>query len=239
MTRTGKRWLPLSLLSVVAALAGLLAVVSIAHGAVQSLGVGSATVAPGGQATVDVTAAATAPGIGAWTVDVAYNAALVSFVSCESHPAGFCNNIAAENKVRFTGASAAGVSGNVDLGSITFRAGDDEGTAGLDVTVVTLTDPTAAPLTVTPTDGAITIAQPTPTPTPVPATPTPTPAPATPTPTPAPATPTPVVTPAAIPATGGLAGDGGSTVLYVLAALGAAIIAAGAWAVTRMRREAI
>jgi hypothetical protein len=220
-------WTPVAL---VAAAAAVFGIVAVAYGAVSSLGIGSAETTPGGTVTVQVTASATAPGIGTANIDVTYDSSLVSLTGCElgAGLVGFCNPDFGPNTARLVGASATGVSGNVVIGTLTFQAGQTEGVANLTLTVNQLTDPEAVPLTVTPTNGTITIAQPTPAPTPSPA------PEATPTEAPA-ATPTP--TPAQLPETGGPAGDGSSTLaVWLLAALGLAVLGGGVWAVSRARR---
>lgn len=219
-------WTPVALAAAAAAVFGI---VAVAYGAVSSLGIGSAETTPGGTVTVQVKASATAPGIGTVNVDVTYDSSLVSLTGCElgGDLLGFCNPNFGPNTARLVGASATGVSGDVVIGKLTFQAGQTEGVANLTVTVNQLTDPEAAPLTVTPTNGTITIAQPTPTP--VPETPTPAPTAA--------ATPTPTATPAQLPETGGPAGDGSSTLaVWLLAALGLAVLSGGVWAVSRARR---
>jgi hypothetical protein len=217
MTRTAK-----GLIAALAAVVGLIAMISVASAAVSSLGIGSATVEPGANVTVKLTADASAPGIGAFTVDVAYDDEKLTFVSCTGHASGLCNKTA-DGNVRFTGASATGISGALELGSITFTAGSTTGTAALDTTIDTLTDPDGVDLTVTAGDGTITIAA---------ATPTPTPAPT--------AAPTATPTPKALPPTGGAPSDGStSSMAWVLGTLGLAVLAGGVWAVSRTRRESL
>jgi septal ring-binding cell division protein DamX len=223
MTRTAK-----GLVAALAAVVGLMALISVASAAVSSLGIESATVAPGGSVTVGLNAEATAPGIGAFTVDVDYDDAKLDYVSCTGHASGLCNKTA-DGTVRFTGASATGISGSLELGTITFTAGSTEGTAALDVTIDTLTDPEGADITVSAGDGTITIAAPTPSPTP---SPSPTAAPT--------AAPTATATPKSLPSTGGAASDGsGSSMALVLGTLGLAVLVGGVWAVSRTRRESL
>ena len=224
MTRTAK-----GLVAALAAVVGLMALISVASAAVSSLGIESATVAPGDDVTVALDAEATAPGIGAFTVDVDYDDAKLDYVSCTGHASGLCNKTA-DGTVRFTGASATGISGSLELGTITFTAGSTEGTAALDVTIDTLTDPEGVDITVSAGDGTITIATPTPSPTPSPS----------PSPTAVPATATPTATPKSLPSTGGAASDGsGSSMALVLGTLGLAVLAGGVWAVSRTRRESL
>ena len=95
-----------------------------------------------------------------------------------------------------------------------------------------MSDTAGGNLSVSPTNGAITIVQATPTPSPAPATPTPTGGTAT-------ATATRTATPGALPQTGASVGDDGSvgSLTWLLAASGLVIVASGAWAVARARRE--
>jgi hypothetical protein len=223
MTRTAK-----GLVAALAAVVGLMALISVASAAVSSLGIESATVAPGDDVTVALDAEATAPGIGAFTVDVDYDDAKLDYVSCTGHASGLCNKTA-DGTVRFTGASATGISGSLELGTITFTAGSTEGTAALDVTIDTLTDPEGVDITVSAGDGTITIATPTPSPTP---SPSPTASPTT--------APTATATPKSLPSTGGATSDGsGSSMALVLGTLGLAVLVGGVWAVSRTRRESL
>ena len=203
------------------ALAAWLVATGSARADVTALGIGSATVEPGDEVTLNVTAQATDSGIGAYTVDVVYDGALVSATACTS-AAGACSiDTVGINTVRLTGASTSGLTGDVTLGSITFQAGTDEGTAALAVTVVTLADPDTEDVSVTPTSGSITIA-----------------AAATPTPTPEPtAEPTP--TPGGLPPTGGAPVNGAGSSAWLLASvigLGLAALGTGAWAVARRQQ---
>lgn len=223
MIRTAK-----GLIAALAAVVGLIAMISVASAAVSSLGIESKTVAPGAEVTVNLTANATAPGIGSFEIKVVYDKTLLTVKSCAktteaAFDAAVCNKDFGADTAFFTGASAEGaVGGTVNLGSITFTAGSTAGVAALDVQVQALTDPAGADVTVTPGDGTITIA--------VPATPTPVPT----------AAPTASPTPKALPQTGGASSDGGtSSMAWVLGALGLAVLAGGVWAVSRTRRESL
>ncbi len=223
MTRTAK-----GLVAALAAVVGLMALISVASAAVSSLGIESKTVAPGDTVTVNLDMNATAPGVGAYTVNVKFDNAKLTFVSCTSNDVGVCNDNADDNVI-FTGAKPTGLTGAVNLGSITFTAGSTEGTAALDVSIDTLTDPEGADITVSAGDGTITIAAPTPSPTP---SPSPTAAPT--------AAPTATATPKTLPSTGGAASDGsGSSMALVLGTLGLAVLVGGVWAVSRTRRESL
>ncbi len=232
MIRTAK-----GLVAALAAIVGLIAMVSVASAAVSSLGIESKTVEPGAEVTVNLTANATDPGIGSFEIKVVYDTDLLTVKSCAktteaAFDAAVCNKDFTSDTVFFTGASAAGAIGSaVNLGSITFTAGNTPGVANLDVQLQALTDPAAATISVTPTDGTITIAAPTPTPSPSPSpTASPTAAPT--------ATPTPA--PAALPNLGGAPTDGSSSSMaWLVGSLGLAVLAAGVWAVSRTRRQSL
>ena len=100
------------------------------------------------------------PGLGAYTVDVAFDTNIVTAVSCNGNsgpgvtpvapvntPAfeapglSFCNPKYAENTVRSVGAVAEGASGDVPLAVITFTC-DAAGTTGLTISVSTFADAT-------------------------------------------------------------------------------------------------
>ena len=199
------------------ALAAWLVATGSARADVTSLGISSEIVDLGGEVVLNVTAQATDPGIGAYTVDVVYDGALVSALACTS--VGPCNTEPMEmNTVRLTGTSAQGLTGEVILGSITFEAGTDEGTAALVVTVVTLAGPDTVDISVTPTDGTIWIV--------------------------APhevimVEPTAEPTPGGLPPTGGAPVNGAGSSAWLLASvigLGLAALGTGAWAVARRQR---
>lgn len=105
---------------------------------------GSANAAVGGNATVQVQSLGVeAPGLGAWTIDVNYNAGVVNAVSCSPGAQGLaaCNADFDSNTVRVTGASVAGLVGDSTLGNITFHCGV-VGTSALQVSVSVLADAT-------------------------------------------------------------------------------------------------
>jgi hypothetical protein len=219
MSRGWTAALAAAILATVAALAFL----GIARAqSVSDLTVGSATVAPGGSVTINVTG--TVDELGSYRVDVEYDSTLVTATECTSSN-GVCSiDTVADNTVRLNGSNLSGISGDdVVLGTITFTAGNTEGEAALTVVTDTLvlSDTEGGDLTVTPTDGSITIATPTAAPT---ASPT------------APASAT--ATPKTLPSTGGAPGDNGiSTMVWLLAAMGLVVVAGGAWALARAGRE--
>ena len=108
----------------------------------ESISVSSASAAINGEATVTIQAnGITAPGLGAWTIDVAYDTSLLTAVACVPEQGGVCNPMFDPGVVRVTGASAGGVVGDNLLGSITFRC-DAAGTSALAVDVNLLVDAT-------------------------------------------------------------------------------------------------
>ena len=108
----------------------------------ESISVGSASAAVGGEATVTIQAnGIAAPGLGAWTIDLTYDAALLTALACIPEHGGVCNPMFDPGVVRVTGASAGGVAGDNTLASITFRC-DAAGTSALTANVDLLVDAT-------------------------------------------------------------------------------------------------
>jgi len=151
-----------------------------------SVSVGSATVPPGGSATVPLQALnVPSPGLGAITVNIVYDASLEPTAWDKTgSPLDMvnCNLNYAPSTIRCTGISAAGVSGDIVVADLTFHSVESPGEcASLDVRIITFTDPDGHPIPATDIDGQICVlpegtASPTPTPTLSP-TPTPTPTP--------------------------------------------------------------
>ncbi|MEX2159331.1 MAG: cohesin domain-containing protein [Dehalococcoidia bacterium] len=101
------------------------------------------------------------PGLGAWTVDITYDASVVSITNCNADTAGgtnVCNDAFADDTVRIAGAVAEGLTGDIVLGTLTFRcetAGTSPLTLSLDVLADgTLGAPTERPANVV--DGSVT-----------------------------------------------------------------------------------
>lgn len=209
---------------------------SAARADVTSLTVGSAAVPPGATVAVELVAEATAPGIGAYTVDVQYDPNLLTIVGCVPAASGLalCNPVMSAGSVRFTGADAAGLTGRVVLGGIVFTAGPGEGVSELSVKVVQLADPEPNAISVSPKNGSVTIrADITPS---VP--PTSTGGPTVFLASEARAGTTPEVQQANVaePDSGQDSGGSGAGV-WLLAAAGLLFVAGGLWAVARMRRR--
>jgi hypothetical protein len=217
----------------IAALAALILFASAAFAA-GSVSVDSGEAAAGGSVTVAVNATAgSGAGIGNYTIEVSWDttsAAVVGNPTCTSNPAGSCQVAPGGESgvVRFAGATGdpAGLTGDVEIGTLTFTVGATAGDcADLTVNVDRMDDGDGNPLGPSASGGEVCVAQP--------ATDTPTPEPGTATATP---TATATVTPGSVPSTGGNPGDSTSNMVWLLAAAGLAIVAGGAWAVARARR---
>ena len=91
--------------------------------------IGSMSVAPGGQTTVGLSASnVPSPGLGAFTIDVTYDSAVVTPTGCDPDPDGhfdgsFCNTSFAPSTIRVGGfRTAAGAVDDLSLCDITFQA---------------------------------------------------------------------------------------------------------------------
>ncbi|HEY5625405.1 MAG TPA: hypothetical protein VIT93_02840, partial [Dehalococcoidia bacterium] len=194
-----------------------LAFLGIAQAAsVSSLTVGSDTVEPGATG-VKIEITATADDLGAYRVDVQYDSTLVTAKECKSTYGQCSIDVIGANTVRINGVDATltGWTGDLVLGSITFDAGTTEGTAALTVDASTLVVSSVdeETLSVTPANGSIKIEA-------------------------AAATDAPTATPGDLPDTGGSAGTTStSSLAWLLAAAGLAVVAGGAWVLARAGRE--
>ncbi|MCI0886340.1 MAG: hypothetical protein J4N92_09160 [Chloroflexi bacterium] len=218
-TAMTRGWTAAAAAAILATVAALAFLGSASAQSVSDLTVGSATVEPSGTVTISVTA--TVDELGSYRVDVGYDSTLVTATECTSAD-GVCSiDVVASDTVRINGSNLAGITGDdVQLGTITFLSNGPEGVAALtvDTSTLVLSDTVGDTLTVTPTDGAITIA-------------TATPAPSDePTATPA--------APAAVPQTGGAPGaSSANSMAWLLAAAGLTVVAGGAWVLARAGRE--
>lgn len=118
-----KRILTIVGMMVVGALAvGLLASHVFAAGPTLMLNDASADV--GDEATVTLWAGGiVSPGLGAWSIDIAYDPLVVTPVSCSnpSSQIAVCNPNFSSNSARISGASADGIMGDFSLGTVTFK----------------------------------------------------------------------------------------------------------------------
>ncbi|MCH8009159.1 MAG: hypothetical protein IIC91_09865 [Chloroflexi bacterium] len=95
-----------------------------AAGEADVLFVSSLTLKVGQQGTVLVEAELLAkPGLGAWTLDISYDNTVVTATECIGLAGSVCNPVFDEHTVRVTGASASGLTGTNELGTITFLCG--------------------------------------------------------------------------------------------------------------------
>jgi hypothetical protein len=139
--------------------------------------IGSASAAIGGRAAVELQSLnVPEPGLGAWTIDVAYDPDVVHTVSCTAGSTGLsvCNPDFSGNTFRVTGANIDGLPGDNTLADVTFEC-DKVDSSPLHITVQVLADATVGqPQTIVPTttDGTIScttlVVAPTPTKTPPP-----------------------------------------------------------------------
>ena len=112
------------------------------------------------------------PGLGAWSLDITYDASIIAAVACGPQQGSVCNPAFAPNTVRVSGASATGLEGSNTLANISFRCAA-EGTSALTLSVNILADATIGnpqPIEADAQDGGVTCqaAGDSPTPTPVP-----------------------------------------------------------------------
>lgn len=139
---------------------GSVACVTQVAGAGTVIKIGSASAAVGGRAAVELQSLnVPEPGLGAWTVDVAYDPDVVHTVSCTAGSAGLsvCNPDFSDTTFRVTGANIDGLPGDNTLAAITFEC-DAVDSSALHITVQVLADATVGqPQTIVPTttDGTI------------------------------------------------------------------------------------
>lgn len=101
---------------------GLLA--SQAFAASPTLTVNDQSADVGDEATVSLWAGGIgSPGLGAWSIDIAYDPLVVTPVSCTngSDQIAVCNPNFSSNSARISGASADGITGDFSLGTVTFE----------------------------------------------------------------------------------------------------------------------
>ena len=107
-----------------------------------------------------------ATGLAAWTVDVSYDAGLVSVAACSPTNGGACNTAFGPSTVRIAGSSAGGLFGNAVLATISFTCGGQTGSAAITPSIGVLNDATPGklfPISATAQSGSITCAVPAPT----------------------------------------------------------------------------
>ena len=143
----------------VAAVLTVGALATTAGAQTEAVQVGSASIAPGAEGSVAVQALDIAdPGLGAWSIDITYDAAVVTAVDCDASAGGVCNPAYDSDTVRVVGANASGLEGDSELASISFRC-DVEGTSALDIAIVNFADATPGdlqPIAADTIDGTVT-----------------------------------------------------------------------------------
>jgi hypothetical protein len=116
--------------AIAAAALGLALAAAQVSAASGSLSITNGSAAVGNTTSVDLWAGdITEPGLGAWSIDIKYDPDVVTALSCQNgaDQIAVCNPAFADDEVRVSGANANGLTGDVDLASITFRchsAGD-------------------------------------------------------------------------------------------------------------------
>lgn len=121
----------------------------------------NSVVAPGGTASITVDATAPPAGLGAWTVDLGYDASVASVLSCAPTNGSICNQNAGPDLIRITGASVSGLSATDPLATVTFQATGAAGSSTkLPLAIDTFADPSGAPISATPYSGSLQVAQP-------------------------------------------------------------------------------
>jgi hypothetical protein len=127
------------------------------NGGAPNINNGPAFVIEGGSVDIDVVSRATAPGLGAWEIDIEFDQSVVDASACSTNPAwsqacnpNFMPSFPApgpDNFARVAGAEIAGVPGTALLVTYTFDATGSAGDcSALAVTVPELTDPASDPI---------------------------------------------------------------------------------------------
>jgi hypothetical protein len=130
------------IIAATAAVVMVVGVVTIASAQEGMITIESTSFAVGAEGSVDVNAVNIAePGLGAWTIDITFDPAIVTALACVPEHGGVCNPAFETNVVRITGASASGVVGTNSLGAIAFRC-EAAGSSPLTVNVPLLVDAT-------------------------------------------------------------------------------------------------
>ena len=114
-----------------------------AGGSNATVAVDNATARVGEEASVELKVLDVGtPGLGAWTIDVSFDADIVSASTCTTNQAfAYCNAKFDSDTIRTVGADAQGASGDVSISTITFRC-EKAGSSDLTISVDTLADAT-------------------------------------------------------------------------------------------------
>ena len=133
MNQRGLPFLILALLvltAVVLLLTGRFSSQARAGGFAYVFHVGSLVMAVGEDGSVELSTTDIADPLGAWTIDITYDHDVASVVECLPQQGGVCDLDRGVGSLRVTGASAAGVTRDTVLASITFRC-QQEGSSPL------------------------------------------------------------------------------------------------------------
>ena len=126
-----------------------------------AVGVGSGSAGVQERATVELQATGIgAPGLGAWSIDIEYDAAVVTAVSCTAVQGGVCNAEYRGNVVRIAGANVNGLEGDTLLATVTFEC-KKGGSSALEVQLPDVHDATIGepqPIDAAAQDGSISCA---------------------------------------------------------------------------------
>jgi hypothetical protein len=125
-------------------------------GAVVSIG--SAQVPAGGLVTARIFANVPSPGLGAYDIRVGYDNSLVTAVSCTSQYGDCTPSYTAQTTRLFGATPLIGITGTVEIGSVTFQAGGMTGASPLNLVVSRLQNSDGSDLTIDAIqDGLITV----------------------------------------------------------------------------------
>ncbi len=125
--------------------------------------VGQAETTRNGLVTIPITADVVDTAVGAGTIELHFDPAMLEPTACQADPDGkfngaICNPDFANDAVKFTLASAGGVSGAMTLANVTFRAiGEPGDSSQLTATASTFTNTNGQDIPVTISDGKINI----------------------------------------------------------------------------------
>jgi len=128
---------------------GMVLIASQAFAADPWVSIGDGATDTGAKVSVNLTASDIGdPGLGAWSIDIMYDPDVVTAVDCENGPdqIAVCNPDYRDDTVRVAGASAGGITGDIQLAEITFRCGDSVGDTALTIDLPDFSDATPGDL---------------------------------------------------------------------------------------------
>ncbi len=122
----------IKLLGLAMALVLGLAATQVSAGGTGTVSIDSRTIDVGQQGTVTLSVAGLSELVGAWTIDVDYDPAVVHPVDCVALYGGICDLDQGDTSIRIIGASAEGLPGDVTLAAIAFEC-EAEGSSSLSI----------------------------------------------------------------------------------------------------------